>query len=310
MRFLITGGCGFVGANLIKYLNNIGHTDIIIVDNLSRGSKVNIKDFEINNFFNVDILNLEGSQKIFADVDVVIHLAAYGSVVESVNDPLSNFDINAKGTFNLLNYVRKLDIKKIIFASTGGALIGNANPPVNETSLPKPISPYGASKLSCEAYCSAFANSYNMDITALRFANVVGPFGLHKKGVVNTFINNILEKKPIYIFGDGSSTRDYLHVDDLCDGIFKSSQKSEKGFDVYHLASGRETKIIDMAKLITKELKADGHPIIFKQPRSGEVEKNFANYDLAKKTFAFSPQKTLSEAIKDTYSFLLSKNER
>ena len=120
------------------------------------------------------------TEAVGRDITAVIHLAASGSVVDSVTFPEENFANNVQGTFNLLEACKKNNVYKIVFASTGGALIGNA-PPVNESSLPRPISPYGASKLAGEGYCCSFAHSYNMDITALRFANIIGPISWHKR---------------------------------------------------------------------------------------------------------------------------------
>ncbi len=122
------------------------------------------------------------------DVDAIVHLAAAGSVVDSVADPTANFEANAVGTFSVLNAARAADVGRLVFSSTGGALIGNAEPPVNEQSLPKPISPYGASKLAAEAYCHAFAKAYGMTTVALRFANVYGPYSGHKKGAITVVL--------------------------------------------------------------------------------------------------------------------------
>jgi UDP-glucose 4-epimerase len=310
MKILITGGCGFIGTNLIKALNAQNLTDIIVIDDLSIGTLSNISELKIKSFHQADILDLESISQVFEGIDIVIHLAASGSVVNSVADPLSNLKINVMGTQNVLHYSMLNKIPKFIQASTGGALIGNASSPINETSLPNPISPYGASKLSCEAYCSAYANSYNMDITALRFANVVGPYGLHKKGVVNTFINNIVRLEPIVIFGNGNSTRDYLHVHDLCDGIIRAAQFQKNGFDVYHLASGVETTILDLAKTISFVMGSPNHPINFVKKRLGEVENNSATFDLAKNTFGFSLKSNLKVALEDTFNFYREFHEK
>ena len=116
--------------------------------------------------------------------------------------------------------------------------MGNAQPPVNEDSIPRPISPYGASKLAGEGYCSAFAEAYDMRITATRFANVVGPISAHKKGAVTVFIRALMNDTPITIYGDGEATRDFLYVDDLCRGILAAMEKNLPGFNVFHLANG------------------------------------------------------------------------
>ena len=210
-KTLITGGMGFIGVNLSSKLRI--SRSIKIIDNLQRSSPTLISS-DID-FQKVDILDYSLLQSNLKDVENIIHLAAYGSVVESIKNPFLNFNVNVQGTLNVLQAAVKSNVKRLIFASTGGALIGDAVPPVNEDSLPKPISPYGASKLCGEAYCNAYVKSYDLEAVCLRFGNVYGPHSAHKKGAVTLFIKALLNDTPITIYGDGSSSRDYIHVDDL-----------------------------------------------------------------------------------------------
>ena len=249
MKVLITGGCGFVGSNLATRLLK-EDIDIILLDNLSRSDQSNLTSDLLDSVVVADIRYEDELKDKFEDVDIVIHLAADGSVVESVKSPDHNFSANVLGTFNVLKASRDAGVKKMIFSSTGGALIGNATPPVNEYSIPRmPISPYGASKLACEGYCCAFANAYNMNITALRFANITGPMSFHKKGAVTKFFKSLSSGKDLCIYGDGASTRDYLDVRDLCEGIILAMNSDLKGFNVFHLASGIETSIKQLAQM-------------------------------------------------------------
>ena len=135
-----------------------------------------------------------------------------------ITDPERNFEVNVQGTLNVLRAAVGAGVRRFIFASTGGALIGDATPPVSEQSLPKPISPYGASKLCGEAYCHAFAKSYGLETVCLRFGNVYGPHSAHKKGAVTVFIKALMTGEPIVIYGDGSASRDYVHVEDSAAG--------------------------------------------------------------------------------------------
>lgn len=301
-KIVITGGCGFIGANLVQLLS-AGRNQITVVDNLSRGSLEYIGSVAHVEIFEYDIRDGESMTKAFHRKDVAVHLAAYGSVVESVADPNENFSINVGGTFNVLRAAKSSGIKKLIFASTGGALIGNATPPVNEDSAPRPISPYGASKLAGEGYCSAFAHSYDMDIICLRFANIIGPFSWHKKGAVTAFFKAILSGEPITIYGDGTATRDFLYVDDLCRGIEAAIKSSLTGFHVFHLASGREVSVIELAELCRKIAGVPEYPIIFKNKRKGEVERNFADYALAKEKLNFEPKVSLEDGLKLTWEW-------
>lgn len=307
-KILVTGGCGFIGANLVPMLMEKGY-HVRILDNLSKGSKEYIKDSNVN-IQEGDIRDETIVSNALIGIDVVIHLAAYGSVVESVLDPVENFDINTKGTFTVLNACRKANIKQVIFSSTGGALIGNAKPPVNEQSVPKPISPYGSSKLCCEAYCSSFSSSYDMNITALRFANVIGPISSHKKGAVTAFMKAIINNIPIQIYGDGKATRDFLFVTDLCSGIIKALDKKLPGFNPIHLASGREVSVTELAKLIISIAGKSDHSINYHDKRIGEVERNFANYDLAKELLEFEPEHSLEDGLKKTWLWFLNENSK
>ena len=189
MRVIITGGLGFIGFNLAKSLSKKGF-HVIIIDSLVSGSnnqKWIEKDWEIHK---LGLDQTEKIIKILKKAEIVIHLAALGNVIQSVKDPIVNFNNNVFSTIKLLEAMRIADCQKIIFSSTGGALMGNTTPPVSELSIPKPISPYGASKLACEGYLSAYSNSYDISSIIFRFGNVYGPFSSHKIGVINKFIRN------------------------------------------------------------------------------------------------------------------------
>lgn len=299
-KLLVTGGCGFIGANLVPMLRASGH-EITIIDNFSRGSISFLDDSNAYEVLEGDIRNEDFVKEVAFGKDVIIHLAAYGSVVESVIAPEENFSVNAEGTFRVLSAARHAGVEQVIFSSTGGALIGNASPPVNEKSVPRPISPYGASKLAGEGYCCAFANSYDMSVTALRFANVVGPISWHKKGAITAFFKAIMAGEPIRIYGDGSATRDFLYVEDLCLGIIAALNAKKPNFNVFHLASGREVSIKELARIICETASVPDYSMIFDSKRKGEVERNFAEFDLAKTELGFEPTISLEQAMENTW---------
>lgn len=299
---LVTGGCGFIGANLVPKLLQQGYS-VTVYDDLSRGRLEYLADPGACRFIRGDIRDELRLCAALKGVDFVVHLAAYGSVVESVVNPDDNFSVNAEGTFTVLNAARKSGIKKLVFSSTGGALIGNATPPVDETSVPRPISPYGASKLAGEGYCCAFAHSYEMSITALRFANVIGPISRHKKGAVTVFLKALMAGEDIRIYGDGGATRDFLYVDDLCNGLIAAMKAEKRGFNVYHLASGREVSILELAELARTVASAPHHPIRFEPKRTGEVERNFASCERARAELGFSPSIGLEQAMRMTWDW-------
>jgi len=305
-RVLLTGGCGFIGANLAPMLHRLGH-EVTIFDNLSRGRIEHLDDPGAYLLIEADIRDEDALLRSSAGQDAVIHLAAYGSVVESVAEPVENFQINVEGTFKVLDAARRAGVKRVVFASTGGALIGNAPPPVNERAVPRPISPYGASKLAGEGYCSAFASAYDMSITALRFANVVGPISWHKKGAVTAFFKCIMEDRPLRIYGDGMATRDFLYVDDLCRGIVAGFEAALPQFNVFHLASGRETTIRELAEVACRVSGRPTHPIVHELKRAGEVERNFATFDLARERLGFEPRISIDEALSRTWNWMLAR---
>jgi len=304
-KILVTGGCGFVGANLVRKLLQTG-AEIKVLDNLEKGNRAYLDGLDVELIVE-DIRNPDGLDTAFSGVDKIVHLAAFGSVVDSLADPRTNFDINVQGTFNVLSSAVANGIQKLVFSSTGGALIGDATPPVNEKSLPKPISPYGAGKLCCEAYCHAFSQSYGLNTICTRFANVYGPYSDHKGGVINQFFKRLKSDEPLVIYGDGSSTRDYIHVDDLCNGIVLALQSDKLVNDVVHLASGRETTLKELAEIMISISGKSDHPIRFEDKRVGEVERNFARFDYAREMLGFEPQYDLKQGLAETWSWLNQK---
>ena len=295
---LVTGGAGFIGTNLVPRLLRAGYAVRVFDNGVGAVQSDPGPDVEL---LRGDVRDEEGVAAAVRGVSLVIHLAAAGSVVQSVNEPLENFDVNVRGTFNVLNASAKAGVEKLIFASTGGALIGNATPPVDEMSLPKPISPYGASKLCGEAYCHAFAQSYGLGTVALRFANVYGPHSHLKGGAVTAFIKALMTEQPIIIFGDGSASRDYIYVDDLCRGICLAIDAGLEPGEVLHLASGVETTVSQLAEGLIHASGKKDHKIEHYPARTGEVERNFATFDYASRRLGFHPEVKLTEGLRRTW---------
>lgn len=296
-RLLLTGGCGFIGTNLLPGLIAAGYRPVVF-DSLAHAAVDTVAD-DVT-LVRGDVRDPAALREASRDCRAVVHLAASGSVVDSVTDPGYNFAVNTQGTFNVLSAAREAGVTRFVFASTGGALMGDTPPPVDESSVPRPIAPYGASKLSGEGYCSAFAAAYGMQTVALRFANVYGPHSAHKRGVVTNFIKALHEGTPFTIFGDGSATRDFLHVRDLCQGILAALAAPLPGYTVMHLASGTETSMRTLAETLCELANRPGHRIEYQARRSGEVERNFADAALARKLIGFTPATTLREGLAET----------
>lgn len=303
MKVLVTGGAGFIGSNLCQLLIAEG-VAVIAYDSFLH-SPMPARKVDNVEYIRGDIRDGVRLRNAIRSCDAIVHLAASGSVVESVRNPYENYSTNVEGTFSVLESARLEGIGKLVFASTGGALMGNSPPPVSEKTLPAPISPYGASKLAGEAYCQAYSGSYDMDIVVLRFANVYGPYSAHKKGVLNKFLQAITSDTPITIYGDGSATRDYLYVDDITAGISRALNSSlSQKFNIFHLASGLELSLSDLAQLLFRTA-SNQVAINYLEPRAGEVEKTFADYSKARDILGFAPKISVEAGIMATWHWFL-----
>jgi UDP-glucose 4-epimerase len=298
---LVTGGAGFVGATLVRRLTEAGRP-VRVFDNFSTGDPTHLAGVDTD-VVKGDIRDAAALDAALTGVESVVHLAAAGSVVMSVTDPVANFEANVVGTFRVLDAARRAGVERVVQASTGGALIGDATPPVSEDSLPKPISPYGASKLAGEGYAHAFAKAYGLRTVALRFANVYGPWSERKTGVMTRYFRAIQAGEPLVIYGDGSSSRDYTHVSDISRAIELSLDQDVPGGTVLHVASGVETRVADLARLCCAAAGAPDHPVEYQPTRAGEVDRNFASYDRAAQVLGYAPAVTLEAGIRDTWDW-------
>jgi UDP-glucose 4-epimerase len=298
---LVTGGAGFVGATLVRRLVGSGYR-VRVIDNLSTGDAAHLTGVDAE-LVKDDIRDAAALDDALRDMDAIIHLAAAGSVIGSVQDPVTNFEVNTLGTFRVLDAARRAGVERVVQASTGGALIGDATPPVNEKSLPKPLSPYGASKLAGEGYAHAFAKTYGLRTVAIRFGNVYGPWCARKRGVINVFFESIHSGVPLIIYGDGTASRDYVHVDDISHALQLGLEKDVPGGTVLHAASGVETSITDLADLCRQAAGVPDHPVEYRPARPGEVGRNFASYDLARQMLGFAPTVAREVGIPRTWQW-------
>ena len=298
-RVLVTGGAGFVGATLVRRLAGAGHA-VRVLDNYCTGDPLYLDGVDAD-LVRGDIRDDRALDAALAGMDAVVHLAAAGSVITSVADPAANFDVNVVGTFRVLDAARRAGVERTVQASTGGAVIGDATPPVTERSLPKPLSPYGASKLAGEGYAHAFAAAYGLRTMALRFANVYGPWSARKPGAMTLFFRAIQAGQPIVIYGDGSASRDYTHVEDIARAIELALQRDVPGGTALHIASGVETTVLELADLCRAAASAPEHPVEYRPARAGEVGRNFASYDLAPELLGYEPSISRGDGIRQTW---------
>lgn len=307
-RIFITGGAGFVGSNLTRYLLEQGRCQVTVYDNLSSGSKATldkaIADSGQNDslkFVQADILDFESLSRAMAGHDVVVHLAAHTQVRESIKNPEPHLAVNSTGTFNVIEAARQQNVDKFVFASSNAA-VGEQIPPINETMIPKPLSPYGAVKLYGEALCSAYHCCYGLKTASLRFANVYGPYSDHKTSVIAKFLKRIKEDKGLEIYGDGLQTRDFVHASDISQAIHLVITHNNSGLstwgEVFQIASGTETSIIDLAKMLISFTNRSEQDISFTDPMKGEIRKNFSDISKANKILGYSPQMKLDTQLK------------
>ena len=316
--WLITGGCGFIGSNLGAHLlKNHGGIRIRVLDNLNPGSvsamvstirfncgigdpmkKISVSIGDIKDYA-ACVESVEG-------VDTVVHLAANTGVVQSVENPRADMEANVIGTLNMLEASRHAGVKKFIFASSG-APVGEVEPPIHEGKAPRPVSPYGASKLAGEAYCQVYWRSYGLPAISLRFGNVYGPGCGHKDSVVARFIRRALAGQPLEIYGDGSQTRDFIYIEDIVRAIELAGQ-AELGGEVFQIATHRETTVHEMAlsiKGLIEKRTGKKVGIFFGKQRQGDVKRNYSDISKAKRMLGFEPVCSTGLGLEKTLEYYL-----
>jgi UDP-glucose 4-epimerase len=326
-RWLVTGGCGFIGRNLVRRMSSRPGVTLRIVDNLSVGSMEKLA--RITEFVRTDpeAIGRDGGKAgrvelVVGDIrdeglairaaeqtDVIVHLAASTGVGPSVVDPRFDCTSNVIGTINYLEAARKCGIKRFVFASSG-ASIGECSPPIHEELAPHPVSPYGASKLAGEGYCSAYSQSYGINAVALRFGNCYGPFSTHKESVVAKFIRQSLMGLPWEIYGDGQQTRDFVYVDDIAAAIELSATVDDIGGEIFQIATNTETTILDLANSLAAHLQSHGitPPTIQHQAnRVGDVKRNFSDTKKARSRLGWEPMTRFDAGLSRTIEWFLAE---
>jgi len=293
---LVTGGAGFIGYHLCKKLLTL--TDnVTIYDNMSSGTMQNVKDNAKAKFVKGDILDLK-TLLAQPKQDLIYHLAAQVVVGYSMENPLADFDTNAKGTLMVLEKARK-DDAKVVFASSA-AVYGNPTVfPTPESYGFHPFSCYGLSKVVGEEYCQMYKDQYGLEVVITRFANV---YGLRCHGVIHDFLDK-LAKNPdkLEMLGTGQNCRDFVHVSDVVAALVQLGEKEGINGEVYNLGLGKTTSILELADLILKILKLDKRTKVTTTGTSwqGDVGKIWFDITKAKKELGWTPKVTLEESIKE-----------
>ena len=295
-KILVTGGAGFIGFHLCSRLSGLT-SDLTIYDNLSSGKKENVKDVANAKFVKGDILDLKRLLSL-EEADLIYNLAAQVVVPYSMENPLIDFETNAKGTLQVLEKARK-DDAKLVFASSA-AVYGNPTVfPTPEEYGFHPFSCYGLSKVVGEEYCSMYQSQYGLDITVLRFANV---YGLRCHGVIHDFLDK-LAKNPgkLEIIGTGLQSRDFVHVSDVVDALVTVGSEDSANGKTYNIGYGTTTTIIDLAKMMLKILNLEKKTFITTTGVSwqGDVTKIWFDNSKAKKELNWNPKVSLEDSIKE-----------
>lgn len=303
---LVSGGAGFIGSHLCQKLLKSDYK-IICLDNFNNFYSLKIKEGNINGIKNNadfllvrgDILDLNLLEEIFQKEKIkkIIHLAALAGVRTSLDSPVRYTETNISGTINLLEMARKYKIEQFVFASSSSIYGKNSKVPFGEKEKNMiPISPYAATKLSGEIFCQTYHKLYNIPTTILRFFTVYGPRQRPEMAIYK-FVRLIIEGKPISIFGNGESIRDYTYVDDIVEGIIKAVQ-TPFNFEIFNLGGSKPIKLKKLIKVISEELNIEAK--IIKMPnQSGDPLITYADVSKAKKLLKWQPTISIEEGLKE-----------
>ena len=306
-RILITGGAGFIGSHLVDRLLNSDVEQITVVDDFNDFYEPNIKRANICSHLNNpryqlveadirDAKTLEQSLAV-AQFDCIVHLAARAGVRPSLDQPRLYNETNVNGTLNLLELARERAIKQFVFGSSSSVYGINAKVPFSEDDpIRQPISPYAATKGAGELLCHSYSHLYAIRCVCLRFFTVYGPrqrpdLAIHK------FARLISEGKPIPVFGDGTTRRDYTYIDDIIDGVVAAINYDQSDYEVINLGESRTVELRELIALLEKEL--DAHAVIDRQPaQPGDVPQTFADITKARKLLGYNPQTQIEEGLR------------
>ena len=306
MKFLVTGGAGFIGSHIVEALIQNDH-DVVIFDNLSSGTLENIRPFLKEKkavFVQGDITDLSQLLKITLDVDGIFHEAAIASVQQSVKDPLTTHNVNATGILNVLTAAMECGVKKVVCASTAAVYGDNPSLPKREEMMLEPMSPYAVSKLTGEYYCSVFSQLYGIHTVSLRYFNVFGPHqdpNSEYSGVISKFIARVSRKEPITIFGDGEQTRDFVFVKDVVTANLLAMEHNVSG--IFNIGGGGRLSLNELAATIKEIFNADV-PIRYEHPREGDIRHSCADISKAREILGYVPKYPVKDGLEKTVAQL------
>ena len=305
MRYLVTGGAGFIGSNTVDELVRRGHS-VVVLDDLSSGKEENLT--EVRNkitFMKGSITELDAVQKAMQQAEYVIHLAARTSVPRSVKDPLETNRINVEGTMNVLVAARDNRVRRVVFAASSSAYGETPTLPKVETMQPQPISPYGVSKYVGELYAYAFGKCYGLENVCLRYFNIFGPRqdpDSPYSGVLSRFATAFLEGERPTVFGDGEQTRDFTFVENAVQANLLACEASGASGKVFNVGTGGRVSLNQTLQLLRK---ISGKPLqaIYDPPREGDIRDSQANITRTREVLGYEPTVFFEEGLQKTFEW-------
>jgi nucleoside-diphosphate-sugar epimerase len=305
MRYLVTGGAGFIGSNTVDELVRRGHS-VVVLDDISSGKEDNLA--EIRNkitFIKGSITDIEVVRKAMHEAEYVLHLAARTSVPRSVKDPIETNKINIDGTLNVLVAAKELKVKRVVFAASSSAYGETPTLPKIETMQPQPISPYGVTKYVGELYGQTFGRCYGLENVALRYFNIFGPRqdpSSPYSGVLAKFCTAFLEETPPVVFGDGEQTRDFTYVENAVQANLLACEAPNVSGKVFNVGVGGRVSLndvlLELRKITGKTLEAKYEP-----PREGDIRDSQADISQAKEFLGYEPQVSFEEGLARTFEW-------
>jgi nucleoside-diphosphate-sugar epimerase len=300
--YLITGGAGFIGSNMVDELLRRGEA-VRVIDNLSTGLAENLAETRNRiTFYDVDIRDLDKMRPCFDGVDYVIHLAALASIPRSIADPITSNAVNVDGTLNVLVAARDAKVKRVVFAASSSAYGDNPVLPRVETHEPRPLSPYALMKLTGEYYCKVFTNIYGLETVALRYFNIFGPRQNPNSpytGVLSLFNAAYIRGTTPTVYGDGEQSRDFTYVSNVVDASLRACTAAGASGNVFNVGVGEQHSINQviamMNKIFGREVKPNYAPA-----RKGDVRESLANISRAREVLGYSPIVSFEDGLRRT----------
>lgn len=300
MRFLVTGGSGFIGSHLVEALATLGHR-VIVLDNFSTGKRENLQFAAMANVEVIegDIRDESTLNDVMPEVDGVFHQAALVSVPRSIQEPKLSFDINVNGTMNVFEAARRAGVKRVVYASSAAVYGDNSALPLSEGAQKMPLSPYGLDKLQTEAIGQLYQSLYGLEPIALRYFNVYGPRqdpSSPYSGVISIFTHAILHEQAPVIFGDGLQSRDFVYVDDVVQANLAAMFCSYDGFRVYNVGTGQASSLKELFYCICTLLGRELEPR-YVAPRSGDIRHSLSDIKAIIRDLGYTPKWTLEKGL-------------